>query len=276
MVERPTLTHIGGPSLLIELAGWRILVDPTFDPPGRRYSFGWGTSSVKTAGPALAAADLGPIDVVLLTHDQHADNLDDAGRELLPAAGEVITTAAGAKRLRGLDGLGAVVGLKPWNTAEIDAHGGTNGAAAPDRPPLTVTATPARHGPRFSKPIVGDVIGFAISIGDRPETAIWITGDTVLHSGLRDTAARLDVDVAVLHLGGVRFPITGGLQYTMTASGAAELVELVRPRRAVPVHFDQWSHFHEQGAAAREVLDNASAYVRERVLWLTEGVPREV
>lgn len=52
------ITHIGGPTALIEAGGWRLLTDPTFDPPGRRYSFGWGTSSVKTSGPALSAAEL--------------------------------------------------------------------------------------------------------------------------------------------------------------------------------------------------------------------------
>ena len=75
------LTHIGGPTLLVEAHGWRILSDPTFDPPGKRYSSGWGTSSTKTAGPAVAAADLPPldlvpVDLVLLSHDHHADNLD--------------------------------------------------------------------------------------------------------------------------------------------------------------------------------------------------------
>ena len=81
------ITHIGGPTTLIEFAGWRLLTDPTFDAPGRRYAFGWGTSSRKTAGPAIAVADLGPIDAVLLTHDHHGDNLDDAGRALLPVGG---------------------------------------------------------------------------------------------------------------------------------------------------------------------------------------------
>jgi L-ascorbate metabolism protein UlaG (beta-lactamase superfamily) len=32
------LTHIGGPTVLIEAEGWRILTDPTFDPPGKTYS----------------------------------------------------------------------------------------------------------------------------------------------------------------------------------------------------------------------------------------------
>ncbi len=51
-------THVGGPTLLVEVAGWRLLTDPTFDPPGRHYAFGWGTSSTKLAGPAVAADDL--------------------------------------------------------------------------------------------------------------------------------------------------------------------------------------------------------------------------
>ncbi|MEU8296853.1 hypothetical protein AB0C04_06170 [Micromonospora sp. NPDC048909] len=107
-------THIGGPTTLIEVAGLRLLTDPTFDAPGRRYSFGWGSASRKTTGPALAAADLPPIDAVLLTHDQHGDNLDAAGRALLPAAGVVLTTPSAAGRLGG-----NAVGLAAWQTATV-------------------------------------------------------------------------------------------------------------------------------------------------------------
>ncbi len=97
--------------MLIEVGGWRLLTDPTFDAPGRRYSFGWGASSRKLAGPAIPAGDLGPIDAVLLTHDHHGDNLDDAGRALLPSAGAVVTTVSGAGRLGG-----TARGLAPWQT----------------------------------------------------------------------------------------------------------------------------------------------------------------
>lgn len=83
------VTHVGGPTTLIEVGGWRLLTDPTFDPPGRRYSFGWGTSSRKVAGPAVTVDELPPLDAVLLTHDHHADNLDDAGRALLASVGTV-------------------------------------------------------------------------------------------------------------------------------------------------------------------------------------------
>jgi L-ascorbate metabolism protein UlaG (beta-lactamase superfamily) len=44
------LTHIGGPTVLIQFGGWRLLADPTFDPPGQKYNFGWGMGSVKLAG----------------------------------------------------------------------------------------------------------------------------------------------------------------------------------------------------------------------------------
>lgn len=50
------ITHIGGPTALIEVGGWRLLTDPTFDAPGRSYRFGWGTGSRKTAGPAIGAS----------------------------------------------------------------------------------------------------------------------------------------------------------------------------------------------------------------------------
>src|SRR5947207_12983953 len=93
-----SLTHIGGPTVLLEVGEWRLLTDPTFDPAGQSYRFGWGTGSRKLTGPAIAASDLGPIDAVLLSHDHHDDNLDPAGRAMLPSAAAVITTVPGASR----------------------------------------------------------------------------------------------------------------------------------------------------------------------------------
>lgn len=251
------LTHVGGPTLLAESHGWSVLSDPTFDPPGERYSFGWGAGSTKTVGPAVPADGLPQLDVVLVTHDQHGDNLDTLGRSLLPAAGTVVTTRVGARRLR----LPNVRGLAPWESTTV---------SAPGRPELTITATPCRHGPPLSKPIVGDVVGFALQwAGDA--AALWFTGDTVMYDELREAATRLSVDVVVLHLGVVRFPITGPLRYTMGGHDGAELVRLVRPRVAVPVHFEGWSHFSEQEDALRAELAAAPPGVREVVRWLPRG-----
>jgi L-ascorbate metabolism protein UlaG (beta-lactamase superfamily) len=256
------LTHVGGPTVLIEAAGWRLLTDPTFDAPGRSYRFGWGTGSRKTAGPALAPEALGRIDAVLLSHDHHEDNLDPAGRALLPSAGTVITTTSGARRLGG-----GARGLADWQTTTLEGEG---------RPPTEVTATPCRHGPPLSHPLVGDVIGFALRWEGQEHGALWISGDTVLYDGVREVAVRFDVGTALVHLGGVRFPVTGPLRYTMTAEQAVELLGELRPRTAIPVHYEGWAHFREQRDAIEPVFARAAAPVRDSIRWLAIGTAETV
>ncbi|MEE6260071.1 MBL fold metallo-hydrolase [Plantactinospora sonchi] len=253
------LTHIGGPTVLIEFDGWRILTDPTFDPAGRRYAFGWGTSSRKLTGPALAADAVGPIDAVLLSHDHHGDNLDDAGRKLLPSARTVITTESGAARLGG-----HAVGLTPWSSTRL---------VRPGLPAIDVSATPCRHGPPLSGPIVGEATGFALAWEGQRHGALWITGDTVLYGGVREVAGRLPVGLALVHLGGVRFPVTGPVRYTMTAREAVELCRAVRPHTVVPVHYEGWQHFRQPPSNARRAFDRAPDVP---VRWLDIGAPTDL
>ena len=255
------ITHIGGPTALIEFAGWRILTDPTFDPPGRKYHFGWGTGSVKVAGPALPADAIGRVDAVLLTHEHHDDNLDDAGRTPLPGAGVVVTTTSGA---RSLEGVAPSRGLEAWDTTTLEA---------PGRPAVEITATPCRHGPPLSRPLAGDVIGFALTWEGREHGALWISGDTVLYDGVREVADRLPVDIAIVHLGAVRFPITGRLRYTMTARDAVDLCAVMRPRVALPIHYEGWEHFKQGRAAIEQELAAAPAEVAARFRWLPLGAP---
>jgi len=257
-----SLTHIGGPTVLIEVGGWRLLTDPTFDPAGNDYRFGWGTGSRKLAGPAIAAADLGPIDAVLLSHDHHDDNLDAAGRALLPAAGAVLTTVPGAKRLGG-----KARGLAPWATTRLEA---------PGKPAIEVTATPCRHGPPLSRPLVGDVVGFGLAWEGQKHGALWISGDTVLYDGVREVADRLKVGTALLHLGGVRFPISGPLRYTMTAHEAIELCGLLRPHTAIPIHYEGWKHFREGREAIERELSSAPEAIRQELRWLPIGEATEI
>ena len=68
-----TVQLVGGPTAVFEIDGLRVLTDPTFDPPGD-HPIG-NRNLVKT---------IGHIDAVLLSHDQHPDNLDNEGRKLLP------------------------------------------------------------------------------------------------------------------------------------------------------------------------------------------------
>ena len=254
------ITHIGGPTTLIKVGGWHLLTDPTFDPPGRRYTFGWGSASRKEVGPAVAVADLPPIDAVLLSHDHHGDNLDVLGRALLPSAGVVLTTEAGGRRL-------SAIGLRPWATFTLEA---------PDRPTVEVTATPCRHGPPLSRPITGDVIGFALRWDGQDHGALWITGDTVLYDGVREVASRVDVGTMLLHLGAVRFGVTGPVRYTMTAQEGVSLCELVRPRTVMPVHYEGWTHFRQGRDAIEAAFAAAPAEVRDSLRWLPLGSPATI
>jgi L-ascorbate metabolism protein UlaG (beta-lactamase superfamily) len=256
------ITHIGGPTALIEFGGWRLLTDPTFDPAGAHYSFGWGTGSTKTTAPAIAAEDIGPIDAVLLSHDHHDDNLDPAGRALLPAAGTVVTTVPGAARLGGNS-----QGLAPWATTRLQAEG---------KPAIEITATPCRHGPPLTKPIVGDVIGFALSWEGQEHGALWISGDTVLYGGVREVADRLQIGTALVHLGGVQFPISGPLRYTMTAHQAVELCGLIKPHTVIPIHYEGWKHFREGREAVESEFGAAPQEFRAALRWLEIGTPTAV
>ncbi|MEN0128561.1 MAG: MBL fold metallo-hydrolase [Brevundimonas sp.] len=256
------VTRIGGPSLLVELDGWRILVDPTFDAPGRRYKFGYGTSSTKTTAPAIPLAEIGPVDLVLLSHDQHPDNLDDAGRAMLPVATHVLTTRQGARRLK----LPNTRGLAPGEAVRLKGAGGSE---------LEVTATPCQHGPRFARPIVGDAVGFAVRRPQAQRHDLWVTGDTVLYPGLLKAARELAVDVAIVNGGGVRFGITGPIHYTMTGAEVVRLVAQLDARVIIPAHFDGWSHFVDGESGIRTALDAAPAALRAKFHWLADGVPTE-
>ncbi len=255
-----TITHIGGPTALIEVGGWRILSDPTFDPPGRRYFFGWGTTSKKTAGPSISPDELGEIDAVLVSHHHHGDNLDPAGRALLPRWGTTVTTAKAARALEGTS-----VGLKPWDTTTLEA---------PGKPTVTITATPCRHGPPGMDPITGPVVGFALTWDGQESGALWVTGDTVLYPGLRQVPQRIDIGSIVMHLGAVKFRyLTGPFRYSMDGREAGELLALVDPANVVPVHYEGWTHFKQDRDGAEPEL--AATPYADRIHWIDPGESTE-
>ncbi|HEY1565546.1 MAG TPA: MBL fold metallo-hydrolase [Solirubrobacteraceae bacterium] len=174
-------TLIGGPTAFFTHAGLRWMTDPAFSPPGD-YEY-----LTKLTGPAVEADAVGDIDVVLLSHDHHADNLDPAGREFLPRAGRVLTTGAGAERLGG-----NAIGLEPWASVEIES---------PDGSTVTVTAVPAQHGPDGTDEITGPVIGFVLQ-APGAET-VYVSGDNASLDVVRHIAERVGgIDIAVLFAGG--------------------------------------------------------------------------
>ena len=219
---------IGGPTAVLEYGGLRWLTDPTFSPPGE-YEGGL----VKTTGPAVSADELGPIDVVLVSHDHHSDNLDPAGRELLHTVPHVFTTVAGAGRIGG-----GVGGLDPWERAAVTRPGGGK---------VTVTALPALHGPPGSEEITGPVIGFLLS-AEGLET-VYVSGDNASLDVVREIAESAGpVGIAILFAGAVQLARRfDGAYLTLSADRAAEATIILGARAAIPLHFEGWTHF-TQGA----------------------------
>jgi L-ascorbate metabolism protein UlaG (beta-lactamase superfamily) len=221
------VTLVGGPTALIEYAGLRWLTDPTFSEPG---TYGGLT---KTTSPALSEAQVEPVDVVLLSHDHHADNLDPAGHEFLPRAGRVLTTPAGAQRLGG-----HATGLEPWTEIKVGGD-------------VTVTAVPALHGPPGAEPITGPVTGFVLACEGRD--TVYVSGDNASLDVVDEIAERFSpIDVAILFAGAVQIPSRfDGAYLTLSSDRAAIATELLQPRAVVPLHFEGWTHFTQGLGAIR-------------------------
>ncbi|HEV8451518.1 MAG TPA: MBL fold metallo-hydrolase [Gaiellales bacterium] len=224
---RPTTSVqlIGGPTVLITVGGLRLLTDPTFDPPGQ-YRSGSGSILTKTAGPAVPREQVGALDAVLLSHDQHPDNLDTSGRELLGRVPIVLGTASAATRLGE-----AVRPLAPYQQFELTDD-------------LTVTAVPAEHGPAEVLHLSGEVIGFVLSRAGLPR--IYVSGDNSSVEVARQIGERLGpFDLAILYCGAANTPVFGDALITMNGVGAAEAAVALAADLVVPAHVDGWAHFTE-------------------------------
>lgn len=253
------ITHISTATLLIEIGTLRLLTDPVFDAPGGRYSFGWGTGSTKLTAPSVSPESLGQIDAVLLSHDQHEDNLDHAGRAFLPHAKRVLTTPTGSKRLGG-----NAEGLETWQSTPVEAPGIK----------ITVTATPAQHGPLFIRPFSGPTTGFLLEWKGQQHGALYISGDTIYYHGIDEVARRFRVGVAILHLGRASFPITGPIRFTMDVRDGVRAARALHPHTLIPTHYEGWKHF-SQGRAEIE-KGFAQTGLENRLAWLPLGQATEI
>ncbi|MEV6326112.1 MBL fold metallo-hydrolase [Streptomyces sp. NPDC051909] len=250
-----TATYIGTATVLLRIGELTVLTDPAFDQAPADYPA--ARPLHRTTGPALAADALPPIDLVLLSHDQHADNLDRAGREVLGRAGLVLTTPEAAARLGGA-GLGSrVEGLASWESRTVTAGATT----------VTVTATPARHGPEGTEQATGPVTGFVVTTGNR---TLYVSGDTVRHDALAEIGARFALDTAFLHFGDAHFPSTGDLAFSLSAAEGAAVARTLGARRVIPLHFDSWTHLAEDPARITAAFA-ADPDLADRLRWLAPG-----
>lgn len=244
-----TIRYIGGPTTILTIGGVRFVTDPTFDPPGD-YPIGTRTLS-KTVGPAFPADEVGPVEAVLLSHDQHPDNLDAAGRTFLTTVPLVLSTAAARGRL------GSIVQVLPnWGHVQFPR---------PDGGHLTVTGVPAQHGPEGSLGAVGEVTGFVVS-GDGLPT-VYISGDNASLEIVRAVANRFaPIDIALLFAGAARTALMGGAPLTLTSVQAVEAAQILDATQVVPLHFEGWTHFTDDADSIRTAFERAGLTDRLRLL----------
>lgn len=226
-----SLTFIGNATVLLRWGPFTLLTDPNFLHAGQRAYLGRGLVSKRLLEPALQVADLPPLDAVVLSH-LHGDHWDRVSRRGLDRSVPVLTTPHGARRLQ-RQGFGEALGIDTWDTHVMDRG----------QRRLRVTSLPGRHAPRpigrLLPPVMGSLLEFGDSSGEVAHR-VYITGDTLMYEGVHEIARRCpDVHLAVVHLGGTTLP--GGLVVTMDGRQGADLLDVVRPKQAVPVHVDDYT-----------------------------------
>lgn len=235
-----TVTWIGGPTVLIEYGGLTIVTDPTFDEP-RSYPEPGSETLVKTHGPGIRRLDLPPVDLVLLSHHGHKDNLDYEGLELLATGVPTASTTDAATELFG----GGLIGLDDWESTVVGQ--------------VTVTAVPALHGPAGSERLVGRVTGFVLEVED--EKPLYVSGDNASLGLVRQIAERFpDIGTAVLFAGAAQVPSIRG-DLTLGASDAATAAGILGADRVVVAHHDDWEHFSDTPDAVAPAFAEVAAFV---------------
>ncbi|MGH3898956.1 MAG: MBL fold metallo-hydrolase [Pseudonocardiaceae bacterium] len=240
-----SVKFIGTATTVLRLGEFTVLTDPNFLHQGQLAYLGKGLFTRRLTEPAMQPSELPPLDGVLLSH-LHGDHFDRIARRELPTDIPLLTTPHAARRLR--HRFTEAVPMPTWSTRTLQ-----RGA---DR--LTVTAVPGRHAfglmGKLLPPVMGSVLELHTPTRPNP-LRIYLTGDTLMYDELREIGRRFpSLDLALLHLGGTKVL---GAMVTMDGAQGVDLLELLRPREAVPVHYDDYRVF-------RSPLSDFTAEVRRR------------
>lgn len=261
------ITHVGTATAILEINGVNMLTDPFFSPAGTSFPITDDFALTVTEDPALRLDQLPIIDAILLSHEDHADNLDPLGRQLLDGR-RVFTTMDGAKNLRPRP---CVNGFKPWQEMEVTIAGKQ----------FKIIATPTKHCDGQ------ECTGFLVTSSDFGTgrdglpNAIYFSGDTVYIPELADIASKYHVTAAILNLGNAHTakdllndPKGPMYQITMDGKSAAQLFREIKADVLVPMHYEAWGHFTQFGEELRQVFQDEG--IAEKVCWLVGGKTVEV
>lgn len=225
------ILFIGNATTLIRFGGFTILTDPTFLHQGDHVHLGHGAYARREVEPACQISDLPPLDLCILSH-HHGDHFDDVAARELRKDLPIITNdhAVGLLKEQGFTEGHAI---DTWESQSV-----VKGEAR-----LRVTSTPGKHAPdhllHLLPPVMGSVLDF--SEGDEHRFRLYITGDTLLYDRLEDIPRNFPgIDLMLVHTGGTTLL---GVVITMTGEQGVRLVEIVEPRAAIPIHYNDYSVF---------------------------------
>jgi L-ascorbate metabolism protein UlaG (beta-lactamase superfamily) len=219
------ITYIGHATLLIEIAGRRILTDPNFDPRLGRFLR-------RVSAPGIALEALPKLDALLLTH-AHADHLSFASLSALPKDIPLFAPPA-VQRWLAKRGIRNAVALPTGDMAQVG--------------PVTIHAAAATH--------VGARYGFdrwrasaSMYLLDGAGRSAFFAGDTALMPDTHALAARhihehgRQLDVALLPIGHApEWKRKAFRRGHLTFEDALTLFERLNARYLVPYHWGTFNH----------------------------------
>ncbi len=247
------VTWLGHSSVLIEIDGLRLLTDPVLSERASPVPF---AGPKRFTPPALAVAQLPPIDAVILSHD-HYDHLDrDTIRALADRVGHFYTTLGVGQRL-------IAWGVDAKRVTELDWWQETRFG------PLTLAATPAQH---FS--------GRGLRDGNATLWASWVvlgtqerlffSGDTGMHEGFAQIGERYGPFDLTLVECGAYSQTWPNVHMQPEQSIAAH--RLVRGKTMMPVH---WGTFDLAFHRWDEPAERIRALAAEQGVHLVQPRPGE-
>ena len=253
-----SILFIGNATLLIRYAGFTVLTDPTFVHMHEQVPVGYGLHTTRLTNPAIEIDQLPPVDLVLLSHF-HGDHFDQVAVRELNKSLPIVTTAESADQLKER-GFTATHALDTWSSLVVEK--------ATAR--LRITAMPGRHGPPLADLVLPDVMGSCLEFENRAGGTLhrlYVTGDTLVIDDLKEIPRRYpDIDLALLHLGGTRVL---GIMVTMDGKQGVELVQIVQPKRAIPIHYNDYDLFTSPLSDFQEEV--RAAGLESHVHYLTHG-----
>lgn len=227
-----SVMFVGTATTVITYGGFTILTDPNFLHAGNHAHVGFGVLTRRLTNPAIEIDQLPKLDLCLLSH-MHEDHWDHIATDKLPKDLPIFTTKHAAFALK-LSGFKNAKGMNKWQSMNV-----TKGGAW-----LKITAMPGRHGAGPMQLVLPQVMGSMLEWGtgsSAPAFRMYITGDTLAIDELKEIPKRFpNIDLALLHLGGTR--VFGAL-VTMDAKQGIKAIRLVKPKRAIPIHYNDYTIF---------------------------------